>query len=96
MQNEQAASRAGLVVVLAVVAALAAWAFYATSNLERDAQEQYYARTMSNFFTSLNPTVALDSVYQDADGDLLADEPENEATMHAVSRAIEIVTVLPG
>jgi phosphonate transport system substrate-binding protein len=83
VQTEQSASRAGLVVVLAVVAAVAAWAFYATSNLERDAQEQYYARTMSNFFTSLNPVVALDSVYQDTDGDLLADPPENEALLNS-------------
>jgi phosphonate transport system substrate-binding protein len=83
VQTEQSASRAGLVLVLAVVAAVAAWAFYATSNLERDAQEQYYARTMSNFFTSLNPIVALDSVYKDADGDLLADAPENEALLNS-------------
>jgi phosphonate transport system substrate-binding protein len=83
VQNEQAASRAGLVVVLAVVAAVAAWAFYATSNLERDAQEQYYARTMSNFFTSLSPIVALDPVYQDVDGDLLADPPENEGLINS-------------
>jgi phosphonate transport system substrate-binding protein len=77
VQNEQAASRAGLVVVLAVVAAVAAWAFYATSNLEREAQEQYYARTMSNFFASLNPILSLDPVYADSDGDLIADTPEN-------------------
>jgi phosphonate transport system substrate-binding protein len=68
-----------MIAVLAVVAAIAAWAAYAASSLEKEAQQKYVARTMSNFFTSLSPIVALDSVYQDADGDLLADEPTNNA-----------------
>jgi phosphonate transport system substrate-binding protein len=73
------AVRVRLIAALAVVAAIAGWAAYAASSLEKEAQEKYVARTMSNFFTSLNPIVSLDSVYQDADGDLLADEPENPA-----------------
>jgi phosphonate transport system substrate-binding protein len=83
VDSEKNASRAGLVVVLAVVAAVAAWAFYATANLERDAQEQGYARMMSTFLTGLDPIVALDAVYKDVDGDLLADAPENEALLNS-------------
>lgn len=79
MLPNSGAIRARVIAVLAIVAAIAGWAAYAASSLEKEAQEKYVARTMSNFFTSLNPIVALDSVYQDADGDLLADEPENEA-----------------
>lgn len=70
-----------MIVALAVVAAVAAWVAYTAASWEKQAQEEYITRTMSNFFTSLNPIVALDPVYQDADGDLLADEPENEALL---------------
>ncbi|MDZ4656353.1 MAG: phosphate/phosphite/phosphonate ABC transporter substrate-binding protein [Bythopirellula sp.] len=71
--------RARVIAALAVVAAVAGWAAYASSSLEKEAQEQYLVRTMSNFFTSLNPIVTMDSVYKDADGDLLPDAPENAA-----------------
>lgn len=71
--------RGRVIAALVIVAAVAAWASYVASSWEKDAQEQYIARTMSNFFTSLSPVVQLDDVYQDADGDLLADMPENPA-----------------
>ncbi len=73
--------RKRLIAAIVVVAAVAGWASYVASSWQQEAQEQYYTRTMSNFFTSLTPIIALDSVYKDADGDLLADAPENEALL---------------
>lgn len=71
--------RGRVIAALVIVAAIAAWASYVSSSWEKEAKEQYLARTMSNFFSSLSPVVQLDEVYQDADGDLLADMSENSA-----------------
>ncbi|QEG34035.1 phosphate/phosphite/phosphonate ABC transporter substrate-binding protein [Bythopirellula goksoeyrii] len=79
MNTKSAFVRIRVIVAIAVAALVAGYASYVASSWERTAKEQYVTRTMSNFFTSLNPITQLDSVYRDADGDLLADVPENEA-----------------
>ena len=79
MNTNRGMVRKRVIAVLALAAAAAGWAVVTASNLQKQAQEASVARTMSNFFASLNPVVSLDPVYKDADGDLLADAPENEA-----------------
>ncbi len=68
-----------VIALLAIVAVAAGWITYVASTWEKQAQEQYVNRTMSNFFASLSPTVVLDPVYKDSNNDLLADAPENAA-----------------
>ncbi len=71
--------RTRVVVAIAVAALVGGYAVFVAARMEKTAQQQYVTRTMSNFFTSLNPITQLDTVYSDADGDLLADTPENPA-----------------
>jgi phosphonate transport system substrate-binding protein len=73
--------RKRLIAAIVVIAAVAGWASYVASSWQQEAQQEYVTRTMSNFFASLTPIVSLDSVYKDADNDLLADAPENEALL---------------
>ncbi len=79
MKLKAAFVRTRVIVMLVIAAFIGGYAAFVAARLERTAQEEYVTRTMSNFFTSLNPITQLDSVYIDADGDLLADTPENEA-----------------
>ncbi|TWU28259.1 phosphate/phosphite/phosphonate ABC transporter substrate-binding protein [Bythopirellula polymerisocia] len=79
MNTNSAFVRPRVLLAIAVAALAAGYASYVASSWEKTAQEQYVNRTMSNFFMSLNPITRLDSVYTDADGDLLADTPENAA-----------------
>ena len=71
----------GLVAVLAVVAAVAGGASMFPRPGSSRPRSSIVHRTMSNFFCKSDAHVALDSVYKDADGDLIADAPENEALL---------------
>ena len=71
--------RPALLVPLVAAVAAAAVAFYTASGWQETAQQELVTRTMSNFFTSLNPVTTLDAVYRDDDGDLVADVPTESA-----------------
>jgi phosphonate transport system substrate-binding protein len=68
---------ARMVFVLTAIAVVAALAMYSARNLETDARQESLDRTTSNFLSNLAPLSVLDDVYRDADGNLLADPPEN-------------------
>ncbi len=69
----------GAVVALSIAAAVAGWVFYSASKWQQQAQQALVDRTVSNVFSNMADTPSLDVVYQDADGDLVADIPEQEA-----------------
>jgi len=71
----------GMAVALAVVAAAAGGASYVASSWQQEAQQQLIERTVSNVFANMAATDTLDEVYQDADGDLVADQPESSALL---------------
>lgn len=79
MNSHRGVVRAPVLALIVAMFVAAAYAFYEASSWEKEAQRQSITRTMSNFFTSLNPITMLDPVYRDEDGDLLADVPENDA-----------------
>lgn len=69
--------RKRMIAALVIIAAVAGGAFFMVSNWESEARQQSDDRTMSNFLSNLTSMSTLDSVYQDQNGDLLADPPEN-------------------
>ncbi len=69
----------GMLAALAVVAIAAGSAKYVASSWQQQAQQELVERTVSNVFSNMAITDALDEVYQDTDGDLVADIPEVEA-----------------
>ena len=73
--------RKRMIVALALVAAAAGGASYVASSWQQQAQQDLVKRTVSNVFSNMAVTDALDDVYQDADGDLVADMPETEALL---------------
>jgi len=73
--------RKRMIAALAVIAALAGGASYVASSLQQQAQQELVERTVSNVFSNMAITDALDEVYQDANGDLIADVPEVEALL---------------
>jgi len=73
--------RKRMIAALAVIAALAGGASYVASSLQQQAQQELVERTVSNVFSNMAVTDALDEVYQDANGDLIADVPEVEALL---------------
>ena len=72
------AVRAQMVMLLVLIGLVAGFMWLRVSDLESQARQQSTDRTIRNFFSNLAPMSKLDSVYSDADGDLLADAPENE------------------
>ncbi|MGI9429588.1 MAG: phosphate/phosphite/phosphonate ABC transporter substrate-binding protein [Bythopirellula sp.] len=70
-----------MIAVLAVVAAAAGGTSYVASNLKQEAEDDLVERTVSNVFSNMAVTAKLDEVYQDADGDLVADAPEKAALL---------------
>ena len=66
-----------MIVALALVAAAAGGAMFVANSWKSEARQDSLDRTMSNFLSNLAPIAKLDEVYKDADGDLLADAPEN-------------------
>ena len=79
MVNSAGFLRKGMIAALAVVAAAAGGASYFASNLQQEAEQDLVKRTVSNVFSNMAVTAKLDDVYQDADGDLIADAPQQEA-----------------
>lgn len=80
--------RKRVIAVLAVVAALAGGASYVASTWQQEAQQKLVERTVSNVFANMTAPDSLDEVYQDGDGDLVADVPEEQAL---VARPTELV-----
>ena len=75
-------SPTGFVRVRVIVAVLAAAAVLGillmrANSMKSEADRQSLDRTMSNFISNLPTRSTLDPIYQDNDGDLLADPPEN-------------------
>lgn len=70
-----------LIAVLTVVAAIAGGASYVASSWEHKEQRALEQRTASNIFSNMAVADSLDSVYVDADGDLVADAPDQEALL---------------
>ena len=77
MTRQKAFVRKRMIAALVIIAAAAGAASIVASNWESEARQQSLDRTMSNFMSNLTPMSTLDSVYEDQDGDLLADPPEN-------------------
>ncbi len=74
--------RKRVIAALVAVAAIAAsWTFYITSSWEAQEQRALEQRTASNVFANMAVAASLDDVYQDTDGDLVADAPEQEALL---------------
>lgn len=71
--------RKRVLLLLAVVAVVAGGASYVASSWEAEARRDLEARTVSNVFSNMAVTPTLDEVYDDADGDLIADTPEQAA-----------------
>lgn len=69
--------RGRMVAVLAIIAVAAGAAVFVSKTWESHARQDSLDRTTSNFLSNLAPISTLDAVYTDADGDLLADPPEN-------------------
>lgn len=69
--------RPQMMMVLVLIGLLAAFLWMRASNLETQARQDDVQRTMSTFMSNLAPMSKLDPLYTDADGDLLADAPEN-------------------
>ena len=69
--------RKRMIAALVIIAAAAGGASFMASNWESEARQESLDRTMSNFLSNLTPMSTLDTVYQDQDGDLLADPPDN-------------------
>ena len=64
------------IAALAIVAVVAGGASYVASTLEQEAQQQLVERTVSNVFANMTASASLDELYQDSDGDLIADAPQ--------------------
>lgn len=62
--------------LLVALAGIGGVLLYMANRMESDAMQQSLDRTTSNFLSNLPPMSVLDTVYTDADGDLLADPPE--------------------
>ena len=77
MTRKEAFVRKRLIAALVVIAALAGVMVFKANELESQARQESLDRTMSNFLSNLPQISALDSIYQDVDGDLLADPPED-------------------
>ena len=73
--------RKRMIAALAVLAIAAGGTSYVASNLQQEAEQDLVKRTVSNVFANMAGTNRLDDVYQDADGDLVADAPEQQALM---------------
>ncbi|MEM8946818.1 MAG: phosphate/phosphite/phosphonate ABC transporter substrate-binding protein [Planctomycetota bacterium] len=71
----------GMFVALALVAVAAGSASYVASSWEQAAQRELESRTVSNVFANMATTQVLDEVYVDADGDLVADTPDEGALL---------------
>lgn len=80
--------RMRLVLALAVVAAIAGGISYVASSWEQEAQAKLVERTVSNVFANMAPAASLDEVYQDTDGDLVADLPEEQALVAKPSELV--------
>lgn len=78
----------GSIVALLFIAAVAGSASYVASTWEHKAQQQLVRRTLSNVYSNMAAAPVLDEVYTDADGDLIADLPEQEAL---IARPAELV-----
>jgi phosphonate transport system substrate-binding protein len=66
-----------MIAALAIIAVAAGAAVFVSSTWETEARQESLDRTTSNFLSNLAPISTLDEVYTDANGDLLADAPEN-------------------
>ncbi len=77
MTKQRAFVRKRMIAALVVIAAAAGTATFMASTWESEARQQSLDRTMSNLLSNIAPMSKLDPVYQDADGDLLADPPTN-------------------
>jgi len=73
--------RKRMISALAVVAMMAAGASYIASSWKQQAEQDLVKRTVSNVFSNMAVSDALDEVYQDVDGDLVADMPDQEALL---------------
>lgn len=70
-----------VLLLLVVVAAAAGGASYVASSWEGEAQRELEKRTASTIFANIATAESLDEVYTDADGDLVADAPDEEALL---------------
>jgi len=81
MADRQGFVRKRMIAALALVAAAAGWATYSATSLEQQAQQQLVERTVSNVFSNMHADAAMDDVYSDEDGDLIADTPAKSALL---------------
>jgi len=70
--------RKRVIAALTVVAIVAGGTSYVASSWEQQAQQDLVDRTVSNVLSNLPTATQLDEVYQDQNGDLVADSPERE------------------
>ena len=77
MSDSTAFVRKGLAAVLILLSFIVGGSIYfASQQLPEYAEQQSHQRTLRNFLSNAPLITTLDSLYQDADGDLLADPPE--------------------
>ena len=81
--DRRGAVRPQMVAILVLIALVAGFYWMRVSSLESQERQKSLDRTLSNFLSNLTPAAQLDSLYEDNDGDLLPDAPENDALIAA-------------